>query len=140
MFDGGFAPGVFGESGCGPVQRGGPLVVADAVTGEVILGVMEVVTGAGATVGIEVMFACFAEMGAVLAEGGKASADVALTTELAFEDEGAPPESLPTEGTVAVVVGGGLFEFLAGDFDLDVVKEPFFFVGSVAVFFFGALV
>lgn len=140
VFEGGLAPGVFGEPGCGPVQWGGPFVIADAVPGEVILGVMEVVTGAGATVGIEVMFACFAEMGAVLAEGGEASADVALAAELAFEDEGASPEGLPTEGAVAVVVDGGLFEFFAGDFDLGVVKEPFFFGGSVAVFFLGALV
>ena len=140
VFEGGFAPGVFGQLGCGPVQRGGPFVIADAVPGEVVLGVLEVVTGAGATVGIEVMLACFAEMGAVLAEGGEASTHVALAAELAFEDEGASPEGLPTEGAVAVVVGGGLFEFLAGDFDLGVVKEPFFFAGSVAVFFLGALV
>ena len=127
VFEGGFAPGIFGEFGSGAVGRGGPFVVADAVSGEVVLSVVEVVAGTGATVGIEVMFACFAEVGAVLAEGGEASADVALASEFAFEDEGASPEGLPSEGAVAVVVGGGFFKFLAGDFNLGVVKEPFFF-------------
>lgn len=86
------------------------------------------------------MFPIRAKVGAVLAEGGEACADVALPAEFTFQKEGAAPEGLPTQGGVAVVVGGGIFEFFAGDFDLGVVKEPFFFVGPVAVFFLGALV
>lgn len=41
----GWIPGGFGKFGGGTLKRSGPFVVADAVAGEVILGVVEVVSG-----------------------------------------------------------------------------------------------
>src|SRR5690606_32910645 len=118
------APGAVGQPGGDAFQRRDPLVVADGMAGEVFGGRFQARAVARAAIGVKIVPARLAHRRAGPAELRETPADIALAAQRAFDDQRTPPQRLPTQRQVAVVVDGRPLELAAGDLDLGVVEKP----------------